>query len=79
VDLSRPQDFPLFAQARGARVEVGVGEMLYLPAGWFHEVESSGGLHMAFNYCEWVSGWWVWWGRWCLGVTLEQQVHPFMS
>lgn len=24
--------------------------MLYLPAGWFHEVSSFGSDHMAFNY-----------------------------
>ena len=26
------------------------GEALYLPAGWFHEVTSSGGAHAALNY-----------------------------
>ena len=26
------------------------GEMLYLPAGWFHNVESIGSPHIAFNY-----------------------------
>lgn len=34
-------------------VTVKAGEMLYIPAGWFHEVRSSGGGaegHMAFNY-----------------------------
>ncbi|WFD34146.1 hypothetical protein MCUN1_000982 [Malassezia cuniculi] len=33
-------------------VELKAGEMLYLPAGWFHEVTSRGteGVHMAFNY-----------------------------
>jgi hypothetical protein len=34
--------------------EVNAGEMLYLPAGWFHEVTSFGGAssggHFAFNY-----------------------------
>ena len=42
VDRSRMESFPLFAQAQGRRVEaeVNVGEVLYLPAGWFHEVTS---------------------------------------
>ena len=36
-------------------VELHKGDLLYLPAGWFHEVTSRGskdsnGLHMAFNY-----------------------------
>ena len=32
---------------------VNAGEMLYIPAGWFHEVRSVGGGaegHLAFNY-----------------------------
>jgi hypothetical protein len=31
-------------------VEVQEGEMLYLPAGWFHHVHSKGGVHVALNY-----------------------------
>jgi hypothetical protein len=30
-------------------VDLAPGEMLYLPAGWFHEVTSGGGTHVAFN------------------------------
>jgi hypothetical protein len=30
-------------------VDLAPGEMLYLPAGWFHEVTSGGGTHIAFN------------------------------
>ena len=33
-------------------VEVRAGQMLFVPAGWFHEVRSSGGAHMAVNF------WW---------------------
>jgi len=63
VDTSLPEkrireEFPLFADALytrkvGVSVEVCAGEMLYLPAGWFHEVKSNGEAplgHMAFNY-----------------------------
>jgi mannose-6-phosphate isomerase class I len=44
VDLSKPdpeirRDFPNFpGKGAAAVVEVKAGEMLYLPAGWFHEV-----------------------------------------
>ena len=34
-------------------IEMTQGDLLYLPAGWFHEVSSrgqEGGLHIAFNY-----------------------------
>jgi len=30
--------------------DIQAGSMLYLPAGWFHEVRSAGGLHCALNY-----------------------------
>lgn len=48
-------EFPLFAEATPAFCELGVGDMLYLPASWFHEVESFGGGaasggHLALNY-----------------------------
>lgn len=47
--------FPKFPGVDKAAVaEVSAGEMLYLPAGWFHEVESRGvkgsPIHLAFNY-----------------------------
>lgn len=55
VDPARPQnelarEFPAFLRTTELVVEIHAGEMLYLPAGWFHEVVSSGGQHMAFNY-----------------------------
>ena len=71
VNMSLPTDavqkeFPKFARAVGTTCKIKTGEMLYLPAGWFHEVTSysnvtnSGddaggdkneyGGHMAFNY-----------------------------
>jgi hypothetical protein len=36
-DLTR---FPLFAQAHIIKVDLGPGDMLYLPEGWFHHVRS---------------------------------------
>lgn len=44
VDPSLPraelaERFPLFLQAESCTVEVEAGQMLFLPAGWFHEVK----------------------------------------
>jgi len=50
------EEFPLLQKATRITVEIKAGEMLYLPAGWFHEVTSyndSGNdvaTHLAFNY-----------------------------
>ena len=51
---------PLVLEANAAFCELGRGDMLYLPASWFHEVTSmggdegggkgDGGVHMALNY-----------------------------
>jgi hypothetical protein len=45
-------EFPLFKEAKAAYCEINVGEMLFLPASWFHEVESFGSTegHLALNY-----------------------------
>lgn len=42
VDPAQPdfQRFPLFAEARGIPCVLEPGEMLFLPAGWFHHVRS---------------------------------------
>lgn len=42
--------YPKFLNAKAAFCHVEEGDMLYLPASWFHEVTSMGGLHMAINY-----------------------------
>ncbi|GAO52720.1 Clavaminate synthase-like protein [Saitoella complicata NRRL Y-17804] len=48
------KDFPLLKTANALVGHLEEGEMLYLPASWFHEVTSSssknGTVHMAFNY-----------------------------
>ncbi|EJK68148.1 hypothetical protein THAOC_10698, partial [Thalassiosira oceanica] len=51
---------PLVLEANAAFCELGRGDMLYLPASWFHEVTSrgedvgggkgDGGVHLALNY-----------------------------
>ena len=61
VDTALPETelaqlFPRFVEARRRRLEVSLqaGEMLFIPAGWFHEVrsqaEKADGTHMALNY-----------------------------
>lgn len=47
-------EFPKFNQAKAAFCDLEVGDMLFLPASWFHEVESFGSArgngHLALNY-----------------------------
>ncbi|TDH65654.1 hypothetical protein CCR75_005375 [Bremia lactucae] len=47
-------EYPHFCQAKAAICELEAGEMLYLPASWFHEVKSLNSTqnygHMALNY-----------------------------
>ncbi|RKO91894.1 cupin-like domain-containing protein [Blyttiomyces helicus] len=49
-----PKAFSSLRKATKIVVDLHCGQMLYLPAGWFHEVTSYGdgsdGVHMAFNY-----------------------------
>ncbi len=53
VDIDAPDRlrFPRYAEAEPTRqdVEIGAGEMLFLPAGWFHQVSSSG-RHIAVSF-----------------------------
>ena len=56
TDVDARKRFPLFRAARATRrmeTTVRAGEILYLPAGWFHEVRSCnapGENHAALNY-----------------------------
>jgi hypothetical protein len=47
-------DDPLLGEALGKEIKFSLkpGDILYLPAGWFHQVTSSMGQHQAINY------WW---------------------
>ena len=47
--IGEPSPFPRLQGARMAECDLATGDMLYLPAGWFHEVSSSG-AHVALNY-----------------------------
>ncbi|OQS06184.1 hypothetical protein THRCLA_01771 [Thraustotheca clavata] len=52
IDLEA--EFPLFSNAKAAYCTLQVGDMLYLPASWFHEVTSYSSKandgHLALNY-----------------------------
>lgn len=58
IDTSLPEDilkvsFPQYLEAKKHAITVTIkaGEMLYIPCGWFHEVQSLGnGGHVALNY-----------------------------
>ncbi len=58
VDLRQAEDvierkFPGFTALPRSKAVITPGRMLYLPAGWFHEVRSQGvahGGHLAFNF-----------------------------
>jgi len=49
--------FPLFSKAKLYTFELNAGDCLFLPQGWFHEVESigdeEGDIHMALNHWFW--------------------------
>jgi len=49
----------VLAQAKGKELHVSLepGDLLYLPTGWFHQVASSTGRHMALNYWWKPPGW----------------------
>jgi hypothetical protein len=55
-------NFPLFSKTKLCTFELKAGDCLFLPQGWFHEVESlgddEGDIHMALNHWFWppVSG-----------------------
>lgn len=52
-------DDPLLEEALGKekRFSLKPGDILYLPAGWFHQVTSSEGQHQALNYWWKPPGW----------------------
>ena len=52
--LASPASWPLFREARMLTAEVGAGDALFLPCGWWHEVSSQGAdasdTHLAVNW-----------------------------
>ena len=75
VDPAKPDrtKFCQFGDAKAAFCELKAGEMLWLPAGWFHEVTSWSGKtvpdcagHMALNY-------------WCHPADGESFTQPYKS
>lgn len=49
TELVDTRRFPAFQNASPQRVEVQAGDLFYMPAGWFHEVQSRG-RHIAINF-----------------------------
>ncbi len=49
TELVDTRRFPEFRNARPHRVEVHAGDLFFMPAGWFHEVQSRG-RHIAINF-----------------------------
>lgn len=49
TELVDTRRFPAFQNASPQRVEVKAGDLFYMPAGWFHEVQSRG-RHIAINF-----------------------------
>jgi len=54
VDITQPDEeqFPLFRRATAIRVELGAGDMLYIPPGWWHAVKSLDVEISLTNYWE---------------------------
>lgn len=68
---SRSSQFPKLSKACRYEFEISSGEMLFLPAGWFHEVVSYSNPsdergHVAFNY-------------WCSPSSLNNFDNPYID
>lgn len=44
-------------QNKVVEIKLYPGDIFYLPAGWFHQVTSTGGRHMAINHWWRPPGW----------------------
>jgi hypothetical protein len=56
-DHPEPQKFPRFRQARPVTFRVEPGEILYLPAYWWHQVYSEGAVNVSVNFVWFASRW----------------------
>ncbi|MDP1026708.1 cupin-like domain-containing protein [Sphingomonas sp. KR1UV-12] len=76
VHVTRPdlERFPRFAEALAAAesAELGPGDAIYIPYGWYHHVEALAGINMLANF---------WWNpaRRDLGSPWDALMHGMMS
>jgi Cupin-like domain len=56
-DHPQPERFPRFERARPVELEVEAGEILYLPAYWWHQVYSEGLVNVSVNFVWFASRW----------------------
>jgi hypothetical protein len=56
-DHPQPERFPRFQQARPIEFRVQPGEILYLPAYWWHQVYSEGAVNISVNFVWFASRW----------------------
>ena len=56
-DHPRPDQFPRFPRADAVEFRVQPGELLYLPAYWWHQVYSEGAVNVSVNFVWFASRW----------------------
>jgi hypothetical protein len=56
-DRPQPEKFPRFQRARPLEFQVEPGEILYLPAYWWHQVYSEGAVNVSVNFVWFASPW----------------------
>jgi hypothetical protein len=56
-DHPDPVRFPLFQRADAVEFTVNAGELLYLPAYWWHQVYSEAALNISLNFVWFASRW----------------------
>lgn len=56
-DHPEPGKYPRFAGARPLELTIQPGEVLYLPAYWWHQVYSQGAVNISLNFVWFASPW----------------------
>jgi hypothetical protein len=54
-DHPQPDRFPRFARARPLEFQMNEGDLLYLPAFWWHQVYSEGAVNISLNFVWFAS------------------------